>query len=133
MISILIVILIGTFGKIFYMQQEKAKLKNRMKASIKAMKEKGCYNYDEYHLGMLNGMELMMATLENRRPEYVDKQSTKFLHSKEQTYEKKINATIKIIDEYLQKAKHFEVGDLKTIKITLLKGKCTLKDLKNIE
>ena len=44
-----------------------------MKESLKIQGYDGNWNYDEYMHGMYNGMELMMAYAEGRKPVYKEK------------------------------------------------------------
>lgn len=44
-----------------------------MKETLKIQGYDGNWNYDEYMLGMYNGMELMVAIAENREPVYKEK------------------------------------------------------------
>lgn len=44
-----------------------------MKESLKIQGYDGNWNYDEYMFGMYNGMELMMAIVENREPVFKEK------------------------------------------------------------
>lgn len=42
----------------------------KLRDLIKVQGEHGNWDYDAYMHGMYNGMELMLATLENREPQY---------------------------------------------------------------
>ena len=60
---------------------EKDELKNRINEA-KEIKEiqaqNGNYNFDNYNLGLFNGMECIIAILENREPKYIDGHKIKF-------------------------------------------------------
>lgn len=43
---------------------------DKMRELLKIQGAKGNWDYDNYMLGMFNGMELMMCTVENRAPKY---------------------------------------------------------------
>ena len=50
----------------FVLEQEKKKKYEHMNDVLRIQGENGNWNYDDYMLGMYNGMELMMSILEDR-------------------------------------------------------------------
>lgn len=45
----------------------------KARSLVKTQGTDGNWNYDSYMLGMYNGMELILAVMENREPVYRDK------------------------------------------------------------
>ena len=52
-----------------------------LKQSLEIQGNNGNWNYDNYMLGMFNGMELMMATLEEREPFYRECKEKDFIYN----------------------------------------------------
>ena len=50
-------------------------------------KKKGNYDYDEYMLGLYNGMEYIIALFETREPNYISGKDVKFTNNKTQQKE----------------------------------------------
>ena len=46
---------------------------NDLQDLMKIMKSSGSYDYSEYFFGMANGMELCLALIEQREPDYLNK------------------------------------------------------------
>ena len=46
------------------------KLLRQLKDMVEVQGQDGNWNYDEYMMGMYNGMEFMMSMIENREPLY---------------------------------------------------------------
>lgn len=46
----------------------------------------GNFNFDNYMLGLYNGIETIIAIFEKRKPEYIDGHNVKFLYDKEADY-----------------------------------------------
>lgn len=51
----------------------------RLRDMVKIQGRKGNWDYDEYMRGMYNGMELMLATIENREPDFKEGEAKKSL------------------------------------------------------
>lgn len=76
---------------------EKEQLKKQLKEwenHLKCSKEmldiqgqKGNYDYDEYMLGLYNGMEYIIALFETREPNYISGKDVKFTNNKTQQKE----------------------------------------------
>ena len=49
--------------------------------------QKGNYDYDEYMLGLYNGMEYIIALFETREPNYISGKDVKFTNNKTQQKE----------------------------------------------
>ena len=49
--------------------------------------QKGNYDYDEYMLGLYNGMEYIIALFETREPNYIGGKDVKFTNNKKQQQE----------------------------------------------
>lgn len=49
---------------------EKQERINTLRDMLNIQGSDGCWNYDSYMLGMYNGMELALAVLEDREPQY---------------------------------------------------------------
>ena len=52
--------------------------------------QKGNYDYDEYMLGLYNGMEYIIALFETREPNFINGKEVKFL-SEKKTKKKKVD------------------------------------------
>jgi len=52
-----------------------------MKQILEVQGNSGNWNYDNYMLGIFNGMELMMATLEDREPLFRECKGKDFLYN----------------------------------------------------
>jgi hypothetical protein len=59
--------------------------------------QKGNYDYDEYMLGLYNGMEYIIALFETREPNYISGKDVKFTNNKTQQKE-----FIKWLEDYLK-------------------------------
>ena len=78
-------------------QKENQKLKKQLEEwehHLKCSKEmldiqgqKGNYDYDEYMLGLYNGMEYIIALFETREPNYISGKDVKFTNNKTQQKE----------------------------------------------
>lgn len=78
-------------------QEEIRQLKKQLKEwenHLKCSKEmldiqgqKGNYDYDEYMLGLYNGMEYIIALFETREPNYISGKDVKFTNNKTQQKE----------------------------------------------
>ena len=71
--------------------QELKKQLEEWKQHLKCSKEmldiqgqKGNYNYDEYMLGLYNGMEYIISLFETREPNYISGKDIKFINNKTQ-------------------------------------------------
>ena len=74
--------------------QELKKENEEWKQHLKCAKEmldiqgqKGNYNYDEYMLGLYNGMEYIISLFETREPNYISGKDIKFINNKTQQKE----------------------------------------------
>ncbi len=52
-----------------------------MHTLLQVQSQDGAYNYDEYELGMWQGMENMLAKFEDRKPTYQDITKVNFIDS----------------------------------------------------
>lgn len=52
-----------------------------MHTLLQVQSQDGAYNYDEYELGMWQGMEKMLAKFEDRKPTYQDITKVNFIDS----------------------------------------------------
>jgi len=52
-----------------------------MKQILEVQSNDGNWNYDDYMLGLYNGMEIMMATLESREPKFRKCKKKDFLYN----------------------------------------------------
>ena len=75
------------YNAIEQLQQENEELKNKQnkfekdyKEMIEIQGQDGNYNYDNYMLGLYNGMEYIISLYENRKPIYKNGKNIKFLH-----------------------------------------------------
>ena len=78
-------------------EEEHEKLKKQLeewKQHLKCAKEmldmqgqKGNYDYDEYMLGLYNGMEYIISLFETREPNYISGKDIKFINNKTQQKE----------------------------------------------
>lgn len=119
----------------------------------------GNYNYDNYMLGLYNGMEMIIALFEQRNPKFINGHKIEFLHNEKNPLEgifagitddellinngnmfaeleeikKKQKNTLDIINTQMKNASNDIKENLRIIKITLLKGSCTVSDLKSEE
>lgn len=79
------------------LEKENKKLKKQLeewKQHLKCSKEmldiqgqKGNYDYDEYMLGLYNGMEYIISLFETREPNYISGKDIKFINNKTQQKE----------------------------------------------
>lgn len=79
------------------LQQENQKLKKQIeewehhlkcsKEMLDLQGEDGNYNYDNYMLGLYNGMEYIIALFETREPNYINGKDVKFTSNKNQQKE----------------------------------------------
>ena len=51
-------------------EQEIEKLIGDLRNVAEAQGQKGCWDYDQYMLGLFNGLELALAIFEKRKPQY---------------------------------------------------------------
>ena len=91
-------------------EEEHEKLKKQLeewKQHLKCAKEmldiqgqKGNYDYDEYMLGLYNGMEYIISLFETREPNYISGKDIKFINNKTQQKEfiKYMNAIIEDLE-----------------------------------
>lgn len=91
-------------------EEEHEKLKKQLeewKQHLKCAKEmldmqgqKGNYDYDEYMLGLYNGMEYIISLFETREPNYISGKDIKFINNKIQQKEfiKYMNKTIEELE-----------------------------------
>ena len=77
--------------EIFYENQQLKKQLEEWKQHLKYSKEmldiqgqKGNYDYDEYMLGLYNGMEYIISLFETREPNYISGKDIKFINNKTQ-------------------------------------------------
>ena len=61
------------------------KIRQRMRDLVKTQGGIGNWNYDNYMLGMYNGMELMLSIAEGREPVYKECKEKDFLYHKKDT------------------------------------------------
>lgn len=59
----------------------------------------GNYNYDEYMLGLYNGMEYIVSLLEVREPKFINGKEVKFLSEKKTKKKKFVEYMNKTIEE----------------------------------
>ena len=84
-------------GYVEMIEEENQELKKQLKEwenHLKCSKEmldiqrqKGNYDYDEYMLGLYNGMEYIIALFETREPNYISGKDVKFTNNKTQQKE----------------------------------------------
>lgn len=71
--------------------------------------QKGSYDFDEYMLGLYNGMEYIISLFETREPKYIDSKDVKFTDSKTTKFIKYLENLMGwdsvIVGEILQKYK----------------------------
>ena len=69
--------------------------------------QKGNYDYDEYMLGLYNGMEYIIALFETREPNFISSKDVKFTNNKTQQKEfiKYLENRIDMCDGFLDTAK----------------------------
>lgn len=60
-------------------KEEKKVINKRMLDKLKVQGQNGAYNYDEYNLGMYNGMALMYATFKREPADYIDPKKITFM------------------------------------------------------
>ena len=85
------------FNEMFNWREETKELKKQLEEwehHLKCSKEmldiqgqKGNYDYDEYMLGLYNGMEYIIALFETREPNYISGKDVKFTNNKTQQKE----------------------------------------------
>ena len=85
------------FDEMIDWKQESEELKKQLEEwehHLKCSKEmldiqgqKGNYDYDEYMLGLYNGMEYIIALFETREPNYISGKDVKFTNNKTQQQE----------------------------------------------
>lgn len=92
------------------LEQDNAELKKQVeewKHHLKCSKEmleiqgqKGNYDYDEYMLGLHNGMEYIIALFETREPNYISGKDVEFTNNRTQQKE-----FIKYLEDYINSLK----------------------------
>ena len=68
--------------------------------------QKGNYNYDSYMLGLYNGMEMIVALFEQRKPKFIDGHDIEFIEDYKSRNEKAIEKLDKYINTCETEAKH---------------------------
>ena len=87
--------------------------------------QKGNYDYDEYMLGLYNGMEYIIALFETREPNYISGKDVEFPNNKTQqkefinyledeikTLEKDILETVEDMDIYMKQVKSLIIEEI---------------------
>lgn len=95
------------------LEQDNAELKKQVeewkhhlkcsKEMLEIQEQKGNYDYDEYMLGLHNGMEYIIALFETREPNYISGKDVEFTNNRTQQKE-----FIKYLEE---KEKQFDGAD----------------------
>ena len=78
---ILLIVIVILVLQIIRMKKKDVDKKKAMNFLLGVQELDGAYNYDEYNLGMWQGMENMVAKYENRKPRYKDIKQIKFIDS----------------------------------------------------
>jgi hypothetical protein len=107
------------------LKQENEEFKNSLKDAKEMLNiqgQKGNYDYDEYMLGLYNGMENIISLFEKREPKYIDGKSIKLSNSKKN----KIDKAYEVLDNYQnnlysKKAREYLDDDIEYA-IQILKG-----------
>lgn len=104
--------------------------------------QQGNYDFDEYMLGIYNGMEYIVSIFENREPEYISDTEVKFINNKQKEFilyledEKdkkiqelsdKINKAIDFYETYKQECVIGRTKDERLIKDYYLPAKLSKK------
>ena len=116
------------------LEQENQELKKQLEEwehHLKCSKEmldiqgqKGNYDYDEYMLGLYNGMEYIIALFETREPNYISGKDVKFTNNKTQQKE-----FIKYLENEIKIYSNTYMGEmLKEIKEILQKYRSIIGD-----
>ena len=96
--------------------------------------QKGNYNYDEYMLGLYNGMEYIISLFETREPNYISGKDIKFINNKTQQKEfiEYMNKTIEELecdDVDDEEMKGYLIQRIDTFKEILQKYKSIIGDI----
>lgn len=85
--------------------------------------QKGNYDYDEYMLGLYNGMEYIISLFETREPNYISGKDIKFINNKTQQKE-----FIDYMNETIEELEYDDVDD-EEMKGYLLQRISTFKEI----
>ncbi|WP_300954304.1 hypothetical protein [uncultured Clostridium sp.] len=81
-IIVILLIVIGLLiVEIYDMCKTEKSKKYAMHTLLNVQAQQGAYNYNEYELGMWQGMENMLAKYEDRKPTYMDPTKVNFIDS----------------------------------------------------
>lgn len=81
-IIVILLIVIGLLiVEIYDLKKTEKSKKWSMHTLLNVQAQQGAYNYNEYELGMWQGMENMLAKYEDRKPTYMDPAKVNFVDS----------------------------------------------------
>lgn len=99
-IVIILLVIIGMLSvEIYDLRKTHKSIKESMHMLLNVQGQHGAFDYNEYELGIWQGMENMLAKFEDRKPTYIPLKKVNFINNKVDKLQKNIDDALKVLSK----------------------------------